>query len=334
MIKIGIIGCGLIGNKRADSIRNMSNSNFNLLGCTDINIDKAKDLSKNKIKIFDNYIDLIRDSSIDAVIIATLHDSLASITKYALENKKHVFVEKPAARNFSELKDVLKLSNNNELKIRIGFNHRFHPGILKAKELIKKNQIGPLMFIRARYGHGARINYEKEWRANPNISGGGELIDQGPHLIDLASWFFNEQFSHVEGYATNYFWQMPVDDNCFMNLRTKTNKTAFLHVSCTEWKNLFSFEIYGKNGKIEINGLGGSYGTEKVTLYKMLPEMGPPETLSWEYPFPDRSWELELNEFYKDISQNRIPDPGLNEAKIILEIINTIYKKSNYDFSS
>ena len=334
MIKIGIIGCGLIGNKRATSIRNMSNSNFNLLGCTDINIDKAKDLSKNKIKIFDNYIDLIRDSSIDAVIIATLHDSLASITKYALENKKHVFVEKPAARNFSELKDVLKLSNNNELKIRIGFNHRFHPGILKAKELIKKNQIGPLMFIRARYGHGARINYEKEWRANPNISGGGELIDQGPHLIDLASWFFNEQFSHVEGYATNYFWQMPVDDNCFMNLRTKTNKTAFLHVSCTEWKNLFSFEIYGKNGKIEINGLGGSYGTEKVTLYKMLPEMGPPETFSWEYPFPDRSWELELNEFYKDISQNRIPDPGLNEVKIILEIINTIYKKSNYDFSS
>ena len=334
MIKLGIIGCGLIGNKRANSIRNMSNSNFNLFGCTDINIDKAKNLSKNKIKIFDNHIDLIRDSSIDAVIIATLHDSLASITKYALKNNKHVFVEKPAARNFSELKDVLKLSNKNELKIRIGFNHRFHPGILKAKELIKKNQIGPLMFIRARYGHGARINYEKEWRADPNISGGGELIDQGPHLIDLASWFFNEEFSHVEGYATNYFWQMPVDDNCFMNLRTKTNKTAFLHVSCTEWKNLFSFEIYGKNGKIEINGLGGSYGTEKVTLYKMLPEMGPPETLSWEYPFPDRSWELELNEFYKDISQNRIPDPGLNEAKIILEIINTIYKKSNYDFSS
>ena len=334
MIKLGIIGCGLIGNKRANSIRSMSNSNFNLLGCADINIDKAKNLSKNKIKIFDNYIDLIRDSSIDAVIIATLHDSLASITKYALENKKHVFVEKPAARNFSELKDVLKFSNNNELKIRVGFNHRFHPGILKAKELIKKNQIGPLMFIRARYGHGARINYEKEWRADPNISGGGELIDQGPHLIDLASWFFNEEFSDIEGYATNYFWQMPVDDNCFMNLRTKTNKTAFLHVSCTEWKNLFSFEIYGKNGKIEINGLGGSYGTEKITLYKMLPEMGPPETLSWEYPFPDRSWELELNEFYKDISQNRIPDPGLNEARIILEIINTIYKKSNYDFSS
>ena len=136
-----------------------------------------------------------------------MHDSLASITKYVF--KKHVFVEKPAARNFSELKDVLKFSNNNELK-GIGFNHRFHPGI---QRLIKKNQIGPLMFIRARYGHGARINYEKEWRANPNISGGGE--DQGPHLIDLASWFFNERFSHVEGYATNYFWEMPVDDNCY-----------------------------------------------------------------------------------------------------------------------
>ena len=96
---------------------------------------------------------------------------------------------------------------------------------------------------------GLVLTMKKNERADPNISGGGELIDQGPHLIDLASWFFNEKFSHIEGYATNYFWQMPVDDNCFMNLRTKTNKTAFLHVSCTEWKNLFSFEIYGKKWK-------------------------------------------------------------------------------------
>ena len=284
--------------------------------------------------MFENYVDLIRDHSIDAVIVSTLHDSLALITKFALENKKHVFVEKPAARHFSELQDAINLTDNHELKVRVGFNHRFHPGVLKAKELIQKNQVGPLMFIRARYGHGARVNYDKEWRADPKISGGGELIDQGPHLIDLASWIFNEQFTHVEGYATNYFWKMPVDDNCFMNLRTKTNKTAFLHVSCTEWKNLFSFEIYGKNGKIEINGLGGSYGTEKVTLYKMLPKMGPPETTSWEYPFPDKSWGLELDEFYKDICQNRIPDPGLREVKKILEIINLIYKQSNYDFST
>ena len=130
----------------------MSNSNFNLLGCTDINIDKAKKLSKNKIKIFDNYIDLIRDSSIDAVIIATI--LLHQLQNMLLKIKTR-FVEKPAARNFSELKDVLKFSNNNEQKVRIGFNHRFHPGIIKAKELIKKNQIGPLMFIRARYGQGS-----------------------------------------------------------------------------------------------------------------------------------------------------------------------------------
>ena len=108
------------------------------------------------------------------------------------------------------------------------------------------------MFIRARYGHGARINYEKEWRANPNISGGGELIDQGPHLIDLASWFFNERFSHVEGYATNYFWEMPVDDNCFMNLRTKTNKTAFYMFLAQNGKIYFHLKFMEKMEKLKL----------------------------------------------------------------------------------
>jgi predicted dehydrogenase len=203
----------------------------------------------------------------------------------------------------------------------------------KAKTIVDSGVLGELMFIRARYGHGARLGYDQEWRANPQLSGGGELIDQGPHLIDLARWFFGD-FSEVQGFAHTYYWNMPVDDNGFMLLKTPKQQVAFLHVSCTEWKNLFSMEIYGKEGKLDLSGLGGSYGLEKLTYYKMLPQMGPPETTSWEYPMADDSWTKEIGEFYEDINQDREPAAGLNDAYQSLKIIDQIYKDSGYDHNS
>lgn len=122
---------------------------------------------------------------------------------------------------------------------------------------------------------------------------------------------------------------MNVEDNGFMILTTPGQQTAFLHASWTEWKNTFSFEIYGKDAKIEISGLGGRYGVEKITYYKMLPQMGPPETTSWEYPFPDLSWEKELKEFFEDIRLGRRPSPGLEDAKAALEVIEKVYEQSS-----
>jgi len=206
--------------------------------------------------------------------------------------------------------------------------------MLKAKEIIDSGALGELMFVRARYGHGGRLGYDREWRANPELSGGGELKDQGPHLIDLSRWFLGEEFEDILGSAHTYYWDMPVDDNGFMLLKTATKKTAFLHASCTEWKNLFSMEIYGHDGKLDINGLGGSYGVERLTWYKMLPEMGPPETICWEYPMADDSWALELAEFCDDITNDRKPSCDLSDAYESLKIIEKIYKESGYDHCS
>jgi predicted dehydrogenase len=215
----------------------------------------------------------------------------------------------------------------HNVQVRVGFNHRYHRSLLKAKKIVDSGILGELMFIRARYGHGGRIGYDREWRANPVISGGGELIDQGPHLIDLSRWFLGD-FSETQGFAHTYYWDMPVDDNSFMILRTPKQQVAFLHASCTEWKNLFSMEIYGKGGKLDISGLGGSYGVERLTHYRMLPEMGPPETNSWEYPMEDNSWAVEIAEFYEDIRLNRVPAAGLEDAYAVLKIIEKIYKES------
>lgn len=324
---VGIVGCGLIGQKRAKAL----GESGQLVACADLNVARAESLARiNSAKVFLDWRELVGSPMLDVVIVSTLHDSLAEITLAAVEAGKHVLVEKPAARSAAEIEPVIEAAAKRGVKVHVGFNHRYHRSLRKAKELVDSGVLGDLMFVRARYGHGARIGYDKEWRANPVLSGGGELIDQGPHLIDLTRWFLGE-ITEIQGFAHTYFWDMPVDDNGFMLLKTAKKQVAFLHASCTEWKNIFSMEIYGKLGKLDLSGLGGSYGLEKITWYRMLPEMGPPETLSWEYPMGDDSWAVEIEEFFADIRLDREPSAGLRDAQAALKVVESIYRESGYD---
>jgi predicted dehydrogenase len=322
-----IIGCGLIGNKRAGTIPPGA-----LKFACDLDSAKASALvAKYGGHATDRASDAVQHPEVNIVIVSAANASLAPLTRLALENGKHVLAEKPGALNSKQLSEIASATTSSNALLRIGYNHRFHPGFRKAYELVREADLGDLMFIRARYGHGGRIGYDREWRADPALSGGGELIDQGVHLIDLAASLMGE-FTTIDGHAATYFWDMPVEDNAFVTLRTASGQTAWLQVSCTEWKNLFSFEIYFKRAKLHIEGLGGSYGMERLYYYKMLPEMGPPETVIYEYPRPEDSWTLELNEFLEDIRLNRTPNPGLKEGKRTLEIVERIYQKSGYSF--
>jgi predicted dehydrogenase len=327
MLGFAIIGCGLIGNKRAGTIPPGA-----LKIACDLDSAKASALvTKYGGHGTTQTSDVFRHPDVDVVFVSAANASLSSLAGLALENGKHVLVEKPGAVSSNQLSEIESATAGSNALLRIGYNHRFHPGFRKAYELVREADLGDLMFIRARYGHGGRIGYDREWRADPALSGGGELIDQGVHLIDLAASFMGE-FTTIDGHAATYFWDMPVEDNAFVTLRTAAGQTAWLQVSCTEWKNLFSFEIYFKRAKLHIEGLGGSYGMERLYYYKMLPEMGPPETIIYEYPGPEHSWALELNEFLEDIRLNRIPNPGLKEGKRTLEIVEQIYQKSGYSF--
>jgi len=321
---VAIIGCGLIGPKRARAL-----PGARLIACADLIDARAQQLATAYDAVVCDWQEAVRRDDVQIVIVATTNDALAAVAYEAIEAGKHVLIEKPAMRYVAEIDPLIEAAERRRVQVRVGFNHRYHPALLKARELIDSGACGDLMFIRARYGHGGRVGYDKEWRANPAISGGGELIDQGVHLIDLSRWFLGD-FPKVEGHAATYFWDMPVDDNAFLLLRNADDKTAFLHVSCTEWKNLFSFEIYGRTGKLQIDGLGGSYGVERLTFYRMLPEMGPPDTTAWEYPRGDQSWELEFRDFLDDIAQARTPNPGLRDARAALDIVRRIYEASGY----
>jgi predicted dehydrogenase len=323
---VAVIGCGLIGGKRAAALAGSS-----LLYACDLNPERAATLARTVpgCRPLTDYRSALADPAVDAVIVSTLNASLAPIGLDAVRAGKHVLIEKPGALYAAQLEDIAAAARATGVRVRIGYNHRYHPAFRKARELLESGALGPLMFVRGRYGHGGRKGYDREWRADPRLSGGGELIDQGVHLIDLAGWFLG-RFSAVDGHAATYFWDMKVDDNAFVSLRTPAGQTAWLHVSCTEWKNLFSFEIYGHAAKLAIDGLGGSYGVERLSYYQMLPQMGPPDTTIWEFPRGDGSWQKEMEEFIADIQLGREPSPGLAEGIATLRAVEDIYRKSGF----
>lgn len=323
-MNIAIIGCGLIGAKRAESLP----SDVHLVGCFDVVSKVCEEFAlKFQTTAYDSLNEILDIQKLDAIVVSTKHDSLSKISIAGLQKGLHVFVEKPGAINYSELLKMSEIATSKKLKLHIGYNHQYHPGIQKARSLVTNEEIGPLMFIRGRYGHGGRIGYEKEWRADKAQSGGGELIDQGTHLIEIAISLLGDL--ELDYCATpTYFWNMPVEDNAFISAINRLGAIAFLHASCTEWKNLFSLEIYGKKGKIEVNGLGRSYGVETVTFHKMLDEMGPPQSESWSFDSPDSSWSLELDEFLFDIINGTNKSNNVSSSLSVLKLVKEIYERT------
>jgi predicted dehydrogenase len=321
-MKIAIVGCGLIGGKRLRSLR----PGDQVVALVDPVKERAQSLAgqARDAAVLTDWRAAVARPDVDAVFVATSNDALATVTLGAVEAGKHVLVEKPAARAPEELTPVIAAAERQGVCVQVGFNHRYHPAFQQARALFESGVLGPLMYIRARYGHGGRLGYDKEWRANPAISGGGELLDQGVHLIDLSRWFLGD-FPHVQGHVTTFFWDMPVEDNGFLLLRTAAGQVAWLHATWTEWKNTFSFEITGRDAKLHVEGLGGSYGVERLSYYKMKPSMGPPETTIWEYPGEDRSWHLELEAFAQAIEARRAPPVGLRDAQAALTIVRQVY---------
>jgi len=320
-MKISLVGCGLIGSRRAKFL-----GAHQLTVAVDVDLSKAQQVAASvpNARASQHWHEAVEDSDVEIVIIATTPDIMPEIALAALNNNKHVLVEKPAARNPRELEPVVAAAKRAGKQVHVGFNHRYHPSLRKAREIVDSGAIGDLMYIRGRYGHGGRIGYDQEWRANPEVAGGGELIDQGMHLIDLSRWFLGD-FVEVAGHAGTYFWNMPVDDNAFALLRTPTDQVAWLHASWTEWKNLFSFEIFGRIGKLQIDGLGGSYGVETLTYYKMKSEMGPPDVEKFEYAGADDSWQLEFDQFVANIEAERTDTPNAEDALAALKIADKIY---------
>ncbi len=325
-MRVAIVGCGLVGGKRAKAL----GADARLVAAVDADRTRAERLAADHAGCVagTDWRPVVARDGVDVVIVATTNDWLTPVACEAVRHGKHVLVEKPAARSPHELRPLLEAAATAGVTVKVGFNHRFHPALQRARSLFDEGAVGPLLYIRARYGHGGRLGYEREWRADPAVAGGGELLDQGVHLVDLSRWFAGD-FVDVVGHIDTFFWKMPVEDNGFLLLKTAGGQVAWLHASCTEWKNLFCFEVFGRDGKLQVDGLGGSYGVEQLAFHRMLPQMGPPETTVWEYPGEDISWCQEFQHFASCLREGRKPLGSLDDALAALTIVHRAYGRED-----
>jgi predicted dehydrogenase len=294
-LRVGIVGCGLIGRKRAEALR----SQDHLVGCTDVVPEAAGRLAADFAGQACADVQELLELGPQVVIVATTHDQLAPLAEQALDGGAHVLVEKPAGLGVAQVEQLSRAAERSSRVVKVGFNHRFYPGLARAAAEVHSGRHGELMHIRARYGHGGRPGYDREWRAQPARSGGGELIDQGMHLLDLVHWIAGPLPLHSALLRTQ-FWDAPVEDNAALLLGISDDRTApwaMLHVSWTEWKNTFSLEIYCRRAKLQVDGLVRSYGPQTLRIYRMQPELGPPELEELSFGADDVSWAAEWEHF-------------------------------------
>jgi len=292
--RVAIVGAGLIGGKRATALQAVGGST--LVAVADVDRARAEEFGKKfGCAAYTDWREVVGRDDVDVVTIAVPNKFTLPIALAALGGGKHILSEKPFGRNREEAEAMLVAAREKKRLVKVGFNHRFHPAIFKAKELLDRDTIGKVLFIRAKYGHGGRLGMEKEWRFQKEVSGGGELLDQGVHLIDLCRWFAGD-FEEVFGIADTKFWPTDLDDNAFALLR-KGTVTASIHVSTTNWKNTFVFEVFGERGFLTVDGLGRSYGEETLTVGRRKPEFGVPDIEVLKFPPEDVSWVEEWKNF-------------------------------------
>jgi predicted dehydrogenase len=324
-LQVGLAGCGVMGRRRAAAL-----GEDRLTACYDVNAEAAVALAHETGATAYSSFDELLEARPDAVLIATSHDALAALAAKALAGGSHVLVEKPGARNTEELGAVAEAAASSGRLLHIGFNHRFQPGIARAGEEALSGEHGEIMYVRGRYGHGGRLGYEDEWRAKLELSGGGELMDQGMHLLDLSHWLLGPLPLHSALLRTN-FWLVAVEDNAVLVLGDPSEAHApwsTFHVSWTEWKNDFAFEIYCRRAKLQVTGLWGSYGPQVLRIYRMRPELGPPDVETLEYGDDDQSWIAEWEHFRIAVREGRQTDVG--SALYALRTIEEAYRLSGY----
>lgn len=325
-LRVGIVGCGLMGRKRAAAL----GGDVAVAVC-DPDEDRAAELALSTGARPVPDVEAVLAEGVDAVIVSATHDALSDLACRALAGGVHVLVEKPAGRTVAEVDRIADAAAAAGRLVKVGFNHRFHPGIARAISEVRAGLHGEPMYMRARYGHGGRPGYDREWRADPAISGGGELLDQGMHLLDLSHWLMGPLPLHSAMLRTS-FWDMPVEDNAVLTLGApgRSGPWCAFHVSWSEWKNEFAMDIYTRHTKLAISGLAGSYGPQTLRIWRMRPEMGPPDLEEIAFPAEDTSWADEWANLRAAIDGDDVELLGdLVSARYGLECAEEAYRRAS-----
>lgn len=327
MLKVGIAGFGIVGKRRRDCVS--KNSNLKLIAVCDKTFTENGSFSDG-VKYFTNYKDLIQEQ-LDILIVCMTNDIAPEVTIAGLEKGLHVFCEKPPGRNVEDIRKVRDVeSKYPNLKLVYGFNHRYHESIKDALSILNSGELGKVINIRGVYGKSKLITFNQpDWRTKREIAGGGVLLDQGIHMVDLLRLFGGE-FLEVSSYISNNHWGFDVEDNAYALMRSENGVIAMLNSSATQWRHRFHMEINLSKGSLILGGiLSGtkSYGAETLTIVYADPDNdgGDPREQIVRYN-RDPSWEEEINYFTDCILNDlKIENGNSLDALRTMELVFRIY---------
>ena len=329
-MRVGIAGYGVVGKTRHRSIE--SNTSYQVTAISESS-EKARKSIPEGIDIYNDYKTLIASAELDVIFISLPNQFAAEATCLSLQNGLHVFCEKPPARTHAELLEVEKQSLKfPELKLMYGFNHRFHLSVEEAKLLIDSKSLGRLINMKGVYGKSQMISFNQtDWRTDREASGGGILLDQGIHMLDLMRYLSGENFTDVFSIIDNAFWNFDVEDNAYVLMKSPKGLVAQLHSSATQWRHVFNLEITLERGSLILGGLltgSKSYGDETLTVITSDPskDKGMPKESTSKYN-EDVSWDNEIKYFANSLADNTSIERGsINDALETMRLIETIYK--------
>lgn len=326
LLRVGIIGFGKMGRIRYETVHEGDQARVVAIA------DTLHGQEPEGIRCYRSGEELLRDRQVDAVFIATPNCLNKPLTIAALRAGKHVFCEKPPALCAADVEEVMAVEKKlGDRKLMYGFNHRHHDSVKEAKALVDSGVYGRILWMRGRYGKSVDESFYSDWRSKKELAGGGIFIDQGIHMLDLFLMFAGD-FDEVHAFVSSLYWKLGVEDNVFAIYRNRMGLVASLHSTMTQWRHLFSLEIFLERGYIVINGLltsSGAYGEEVMTVAKNRTPT-PAATWSDEEHFQfntNTSWASEAEHFFQAIQKDQpVRIGGSAEALKLMRLVDKTYQ--------
>lgn len=324
-LRVGIAGYGVVGQRRRQVIDR--HPGLRTTAVCDRKFE-GEGSFPDGVKYYRDPSALL-EQPLDILFVCLTNDVAPDVTIAGLEKKLHVFCEKPPGRDLNDIARVIACERRHPtVKLKYGFNHRYHDSVRDALNLVRTGDLGPIVNLRGVYGKSAIINFESDWRTRRAVAGGGILLDQGIHMVDLLRLFAGE-FEEVHSFVSNGFWNHDVEDNAYALMRTRDGVIAMLHSTATEWRHRFRLEITLAGGTVVLSGLltgSKSYGAETMSIARRTNnDRGDPREEITRYDC-DPSWANEVSDFADAVLTNRaVVDGSSAEAFKTMELVYRIY---------
>ncbi len=325
-LRVGIAGYGVVGHRRRACVD--MNPHLKTVAISDIRVSRQHE-DRDGVMNYPNY-DLLLDHHLDVLFVCLPNYLAADAAIKGLSKGLHVFCEKPPGRNLEDVVDVQTVERQHPKgKLKYGFNHRYHDSFIEASKAVHSGKYGKILNIRGVYGKSRIIPFDGGWRSQRKFAGGGILLDQGIHMLDMVQSLAGD-FDEVYSFVSNSYWQHDVEDNAYALMRNKEGCVAMIHSTATQWQHRFRLEITLEEAIVELTGIlsgSKSYGEEKLKIIARdnASNNGAFHEVSKTF-LDDHSWQREVDEFAETIVKDKkVVNGSSSEAYKVMELVQRIY---------